>query len=85
VTKDGRYRQAPSGCDLLCYYGRWRNRRSGSRYLKDELVVDAWGGFADETTERMVEAETLFRVFSVTSPQDNPLQRIEDAIRRGLS
>ena len=35
-------------------------------YLKGELVVDVWGGVADETTARMVNADTLFPVFSVT-------------------
>jgi CubicO group peptidase (beta-lactamase class C family) len=35
-------------------------------YLKGELVVDVWGGLADETTGRMVNGETLFPVFSVT-------------------
>src|SRR5713101_3643085 len=31
-----------------------------------ELVVDVWGGLADETTGRKVEGDTLFPVFSVT-------------------
>jgi CubicO group peptidase (beta-lactamase class C family) len=35
-------------------------------YLKGELVVDVWGGVADETTGRTVNADTLFPVFSVT-------------------
>ncbi len=30
-----------------------------------ELVVDAWGGIADETTGRKVDGDTLFPVFSV--------------------
>jgi CubicO group peptidase (beta-lactamase class C family) len=35
-------------------------------YLKGELVIDAWGGLADETTARPVDGETLFNVYSVT-------------------
>src|SRR5690348_16720053 len=35
-------------------------------YLKGELVVDVWGGLADETTKRPVDGDTLFPVFSVT-------------------
>jgi len=35
-------------------------------YLKGELVVDVWGGLADETTGQAVNADTLFPVFSVT-------------------
>lgn len=35
-------------------------------YLDGKLVVDAWGGLADETTGREVNGETLFNVFSVT-------------------
>lgn len=35
-------------------------------YKDGELVVDAWGGVADETTGRKVDSETLFNVFSVT-------------------
>lgn len=35
-------------------------------YLDGELIVDAWGGFADETTGRKVDGDTLFNVFSVT-------------------
>ena len=35
-------------------------------YLKGELVVDVWGGLADDTTGRMVNGDTLFPVFSVT-------------------
>jgi CubicO group peptidase (beta-lactamase class C family) len=34
-------------------------------YHRGELVVDAWGGVADETTGRKVDADTLFPVFSV--------------------
>jgi CubicO group peptidase (beta-lactamase class C family) len=34
-------------------------------YHRDELVVDAWGGIADETTGRKVDGDTLFPVFSV--------------------
>ncbi|MSR14709.1 MAG: class A beta-lactamase-related serine hydrolase [Gammaproteobacteria bacterium] len=34
-------------------------------YHHDELVVDAWGGIADETTGRKVDGDTLFPVFSV--------------------
>ena len=35
-------------------------------YLNGEMVVDAWGGLADETTGRKVDGDTLFPVFSVT-------------------
>src|SRR6516164_9847573 len=35
-------------------------------YLKGELVVDVWGGLADETTGRKVDGDSLFPVFSVT-------------------
>jgi CubicO group peptidase (beta-lactamase class C family) len=35
-------------------------------YLDGELVVDVWGGLADETTGRKVDGDTLFPVFSVT-------------------
>lgn len=35
-------------------------------YLKGELVVDVWGGLADETAGRAVNGDTLFPVFSVT-------------------
>ena len=35
-------------------------------YKDGELVVNVWGGVADETTGRKVDAETLFNVFSVT-------------------
>jgi CubicO group peptidase (beta-lactamase class C family) len=35
-------------------------------YLDGELVVDVWGGLADETTGRRVDGDTLFPVFSVT-------------------
>jgi CubicO group peptidase (beta-lactamase class C family) len=34
-------------------------------YHDNRLVVDAWGGVADETTGRKVERDTLFPVFSV--------------------
>jgi CubicO group peptidase (beta-lactamase class C family) len=34
-------------------------------YRAGELVVDAWGGIADETTGRLVDHDTLFPVFSV--------------------
>ena len=34
-------------------------------YLGGELVVDVWGGLADETTGREVDADTIFPVFSV--------------------
>ena len=34
-------------------------------YHENDLVVDAWGGIADETTGRPVDGETLFPVFSV--------------------
>ena len=35
-------------------------------YKDGKLVVDVWGGVADETTGRKVNSETLFNVFSVT-------------------
>lgn len=34
-------------------------------YHHDKLVVDAWGGIADETSGRKVDGDTLFPVFSV--------------------
>ena len=33
-------------------------------YLDSELVIDVWGGLADETTGREVDGDTLFPVFS---------------------
>jgi CubicO group peptidase (beta-lactamase class C family) len=35
-------------------------------YKDGKLVIDVWGGVADETTGRKVNSETLFNVFSVT-------------------
>jgi CubicO group peptidase (beta-lactamase class C family) len=35
-------------------------------YLEGELVVDTWGGVADEVTGREVDGDTLFNVYSVT-------------------
>jgi CubicO group peptidase (beta-lactamase class C family) len=35
-------------------------------YLKGKLVVDTWGGVADEVTGRKVDGDTLFNVYSVT-------------------
>jgi CubicO group peptidase (beta-lactamase class C family) len=35
-------------------------------YHRGELVIDAWGGLADETSGRAVDGDTLFNVFSVT-------------------
>ena len=35
-------------------------------YLDGRLVVDAWGGLADETSGLPVNGDTLFNVFSVT-------------------
>lgn len=35
-------------------------------YHRGRPVIDAWGGLADETTGRRVDASTLFHVFSVT-------------------
>jgi CubicO group peptidase (beta-lactamase class C family) len=35
-------------------------------YLKGKLVVDIWGGVADEATGRKVDGDTLFNVYSVT-------------------
>ena len=34
-------------------------------YHHGELVVDVWGGIADETTGRKVDGDTLFPVFSL--------------------
>ena len=33
-------------------------------YLDSELVVDVWGGLADETTGRVVDGDTLFQAWS---------------------
>ena len=33
-------------------------------YLDSELVIDQWGGLADETNGREVDCDTLFQVFS---------------------
>ncbi len=33
-------------------------------YLDSQLVIDAWGGLADETSGRKVDGDTLFPVFS---------------------
>ena len=33
-------------------------------YFDNELVIDQWGGLADETTGREVDGDTLFPVFS---------------------
>ena len=35
-------------------------------YVEGTHVVDVWGGLADATTEKQVDADTLFPVFSVT-------------------
>ena len=35
-------------------------------YKDEELVVDVWGGVADQATGREVDRQTLFNVFSVT-------------------
>ena len=35
-------------------------------YLDGKPVVDVWGGLADETTGKQVDADTVFPVFSVT-------------------
>jgi CubicO group peptidase (beta-lactamase class C family) len=35
-------------------------------YVDGKLVVDVWGGLADETTGRKVNGDTIFPVFSVT-------------------
>ncbi len=35
-------------------------------YVDGKLVVDVWGGLADETTGRKVNDDTIFPVFSVT-------------------
>jgi CubicO group peptidase (beta-lactamase class C family) len=35
-------------------------------YLGEELLIDVWGGLADETAGRPVDGETLFPIFSVT-------------------
>ena len=34
-------------------------------YVDNKLVIDVWGGLADETTGRKVDAETVFPIFSV--------------------
>jgi CubicO group peptidase (beta-lactamase class C family) len=35
-------------------------------YVEGKHVIDVWGGLADATTGRKVDADTLFPVFSVT-------------------
>jgi CubicO group peptidase (beta-lactamase class C family) len=35
-------------------------------YLGTDLIIDDWIGVADESTERVVDEQTLFNVFSVT-------------------
>ena len=35
-------------------------------YVDGKQVVDVWGGLADITTGRQVDADTVFPVFSVT-------------------
>jgi CubicO group peptidase (beta-lactamase class C family) len=35
-------------------------------YLEGKLVVDTWGGLADDRTGRKVDGDTLFNVYSVT-------------------
>ena len=35
-------------------------------YLNGDLVIDTWGGLADEETGRKVDGDTLFNVYSVT-------------------
>lgn len=35
-------------------------------YLDSKLVIDVWGGFADQIAGRKVDADTLFPVFSVS-------------------
>lgn len=35
-------------------------------YLGDQLVIDAWGGLADDSTGRKVDGDTLFNTYSVT-------------------
>jgi CubicO group peptidase (beta-lactamase class C family) len=37
-------------------------------YLDGRLVIDSWGGLADEETGRPVGPDTLFNMFSVTKP-----------------
>ncbi len=34
-------------------------------YLDGKQVIDVWGGLADETTGRKVDADSIFPVFSV--------------------
>ena len=36
-------------------------------YVKGELVIDCWAGVADVDTGRLVDGDTLFNVFSVTT------------------
>src|SRR3546814_15351403 len=38
-------------------------------YLGEELVVDCWGGLADQDSGRKVDGDTLFNVFSVRSEE----------------
>lgn len=51
-------------------------------YLKGELVIDAWGGIADEASGRLVDGDTLFNVFSVTKAI--PATAIHLQAERGL-
>src|SRR6516165_2531868 len=51
-------------------------------YLKGELVVDVWGGLADETSGLKVNGDTLFPVFSVTKAVTATALHIQ--VERGL-
>lgn len=51
-------------------------------YLRGELVIDAWGGVADQETGRPVDGNTLFNVFSVTKAI--PSTAIHIQAERGL-
>jgi len=51
-------------------------------YLKGELVVDVWGGLADETSGLKVNGDTLFPVFSVTKAVSATALHIQ--VERGL-
>jgi CubicO group peptidase (beta-lactamase class C family) len=53
-----------------------------SAYVNGKLVADVWGGLADETTERKVDGDTLFPVFSVTKAVTATALHIQ--VERGL-
>ena len=51
-------------------------------YLDGKLVVDSWGGIADPASERVVDGDTLFNMFSVTKPLAATALHIQ--VARGL-